>query len=110
MANPAQQPATGNGKINAGIVFLAAVTLAPILVAFWKWLLWKDVPWSTAEQAASQVGFGIVVMGAVVACCILLLRLRTFPADQERPAPSLVPAVVVMAIGAMVVSMAMYWH
>jgi hypothetical protein len=111
MANQAQpQPQSRNGVISAAIVILAGVTLAPILLVFWKWLLGMGVPWDGAEQATSRVGFGIVVMGAVVACCILLLRLRTFPPDQERPAPSLVPGVVIMAIGAMVVSMASYWH
>jgi hypothetical protein len=99
-----------NWLIYLGIFVLVALTLVPLLGRFWSWLKDGLVPWDNAVQAASRVGFGIVAMGAVVACCILLLRLRWFPPDQERPAPSLVPAVVMIAIGATVVSTALFWQ
>jgi hypothetical protein len=98
-----------NWAVYAAIFGLVAATILPMLQWFRQWLNGGAVPWHDASEAAPRVGFAVVVMGAVVACCILLLRLRTFPADQDRPPPSLVPAVVLVAIGSMVVSTAMLW-
>src|SRR3954464_5813330 len=98
-----------NLLLKIGVAVLVALTVSGVLVRFWKWLCNGEVPWTGGDRPCSRVGFGIVAMGAVVACCILLLRLRKYLPDDERTPPSLVPAVIIMAIGAMLVSAGAIW-
>jgi predicted neutral ceramidase superfamily lipid hydrolase len=91
--------------IHRTVGVLVAITLAPLLCAFMRGLLWENIPWIRGDvrQAGLLVGFVIVVMAAVTLCCILLLRIREYPPEEEHSSPSLIPGVVILAIGALVV-------
>jgi hypothetical protein len=94
------------GWIHAAVVALVVITLAPLLFAFIQTFVCKVILWPGQSPAFVGViiGFAIVVMAAVTICCILLLRMREYPPDEDHPAPSLIAGVVVLAIGALVVA------
>jgi hypothetical protein len=100
-----------NGFVYAGVIALAAAALAPILWALWRVLqeLLTDMGAEVAKGAPDRIyadslriGWTIVASGLVIACMVILLRLK-YRQEDER-GPPLAPALAIVGVGAILVA------
>lgn len=129
MSNPPSRLVTNvrNGFVYAGVIALGAVGLTPIIKALWRVLgdllagRGEQDPAGASVQVTTsatgevtavapdgiytdslRVGWAIVAAGLIIACMVILLRLKIRQEDER--GPPLAPALAMVAVGAALIA------